>query len=165
MKDLTYEEHGAIETYSGKMYQEINEALRTGKIDKKTEKLVNLIDSGIAKGKLKEDVQVFRGISNSKYADYLINKGEKLAGKELENKSFYSTSLSFSIAKKNFTKNLEKSVVFNIKVPKGENALFMSRQDSIFPEQLELLFERNTKIKITRVYKINKLTIIEGDMK
>ena len=41
----------------------------------------------------------------------------------------------------------------------------MSRQDSIFPEQLELLFERNTRIKITRVYKINKLTIIEGDMK
>ena len=83
----------------------------------------------------------------------------------MENKSFFSTSLSFSIAKKNFTKNLEKSVVFNIKVLKGENALFMSRQDSIFPEQLELLFERNTKIKITRVYKINKLTIIEGDMK
>lgn len=165
MKDLTYEEHGAIETYSGKMYQEINEALRTGKINKKTEKIVNLIDSGIAKGKLKEDIQVFRGISNSKYADFLINKGEKLIGEDLKDNAFYSTSLSFSIAKKSFTKNLEKSVIFNIKVPKGKKAFFMSEQDSIFPEQLELLFERNTKVKVTKVYKINKLMIIEGEMK
>ena len=41
----------------------------------------------------------------------------------------------------------------------------MSEQDSIFPEQLELLFERNTKVKVTKVYKINKLMIIEGEMK
>lgn len=161
VQDITYEEHKAVLDYSGDSYTDINQVLLSGELEnKELEKKINLISSAINKNEIKENIQLFRGVSGI-YAEQLILLGEKMIGKTIPNKSFLSTSLSFDVAK-HFVK--DTGVVFHIKVPKGKKAFFLSRQDTYYSPELEVLFDRNTDIKIEKVYKKGKLTIIEGSL-
>ncbi|RRD38808.1 DUF935 family protein [Leptotrichia sp. OH3620_COT-345] len=160
VQDITYQEHKAILSYSGDSYTDINEVLLSGKINEKLQKEIDLISSAINKNEIKENIQVFRGVSG-KHTEQLILIGEKLIGKTIPNNCFLSTSLSFDVAK-SFAK--ETGVVFNIKVPKGKKAFFLSQQDAYYSPELEILFDKKTNIKIEKVYKKGKLTIIEGSL-
>ena len=149
----------AFKRYSLDSYVEINDAYR-GKIqaDPKTLDLMKKIESGII-SKIKENIQVFRGVSG-KWANDLKLMRDELVKEEIQETSILSTSLSYSISKK-FAGEI--GVIFNIKVPKGTNCYYMSSEDAIIPEELELVFLPNSKILVTKVYEKDNIMIIEGE--
>ena len=156
---ITNEQSKAFKRYSLDSYVDINDTYR-GKMqgDQETLNLMKHLEKGIT-SKTKENIQVFRGV-NGKWANDLKLMGDELIKEEIKEYSLLSTSLSYSISKK-FAGEI--GVIFNIKVPKGTNCYYMSSEDAIISEELELVFSPKSKILVTNVYKKDNLMIIEGE--
>ena len=156
---ITNEQSKAFKRYSLDSYVDINDTYR-GKIqgDPKTLDLMKKIESGIT-SKTKENIQVFRGVSG-KWANDLKLMRDELVKEEIQETSILSTSLAYSISKK-FAGEI--GVIFNIKIPKGTNCYYMSSEDAIIPDELELVFSPNSKILVTNVYDKDNIMIIEGE--
>ena len=120
--------------------------------------LMKHLEKGIT-SKTKENIQVFRGVSG-KYSEELIIRKDDLIGKTLKETSILSTSLAYSISKK-FAGEI--GVIFNIKVRKGTNCYYMSSEDAMISEELELVFSPNSKILVTKIDEKDNLMIIEGE--
>ena len=156
---ITNEQSKAFKRYSLDSYVDINDTYR-GKMQgtQETLDLMKHLEKGIT-SKTKENIQVFRGVSG-KWANDLKLMGDELIKEEIKEYSLLSTSLSYSISKK-FAGEI--GVIFNIKVPKGTNCYYMSSEDAIISEELELVFSPKSKILVTNVYKKDNLMIIEGE--
>ncbi len=127
---------------NGVNYTEMNNYLNgkqslSGEKKDEYDKSIKEIDSTIT-NKLSKDVMVYRGTSI---------KAENLpVGTEITNKGFTSTSTDKNIAKE-FADFKEGSVI-KIRAKKGTKALFVGNSSGSNFNEEELLFGRNTKIKI-----------------
>jgi len=143
----TVEQKEAISAYTsgnlnGVNYTEMNRYLNgkesfSGEKKDKYDNAIKEIDSTIT-NKLDKDVMVYRGTS--------IKPENLKVGTEITNKGFTSTSTDKDIATE-FADFKEGSVI-KIRAKKGTKALFVGNNSGAGYNEEELLFGRNTKIKI-----------------
>jgi hypothetical protein len=156
---LTPEEILALEEYSDALARNINNGLRVP-LDRQDETYfkwlehhqatIDMIDSAISKQVLKEDIMVFRGLTEAQ--NWWLTQLEE--GDIVRNPAFMSTtanrSKAFEFASGKFSADksieLEPGNMMEIRVPKGVNALDLT-SIAVIPEEQEILFPRNTRVR------------------
>lgn len=139
---LSPEEVGALKSYTGTAFSgRVNTALRKGKslsADDATK--ASTLTAAIHNAPpLKEDTQVFRGLST------LPDSWKR--GTVVADPGFMSTTVDRATAQRNFG-----NVVMSIKVPAGTHGAFMGQSISPkFENEQEFLLPPNTKVRISGV--------------
>lgn len=153
---LSDEEEQAVSTYTSAMYGPINRGLRDGDLDKEDAETVKRLDGILSRGKVPEDMIVFRGISDPEVLGDL--KGWQ--GKIFEDRAYVSTTLAPEIAER-----FADAALFRIRVPKGAKAGYIG---AVFEEEdggeQELLLPRGTKIKINGYGEKEGRVVIEAEV-
>lgn len=117
------------------------------------------LDSAISKSVLSEDTVVFRGMQHKG----LVKHAESIVGKTINPGSFLSTSTSSRVAR-DFAGIGDGAVVLAIKAKKGHNAVYMDQFESAGSAgENELLFARNSKIRIKGVDRSRNPPVIMGE--
>lgn len=118
----TSKEEGSLVDYTGRGYLTINAELRSGKVSKKTEKVVKDMDNILSKNILQEDVIVYRGTNASFDSD----------------KAYISTSTSVNNAR-NFARG-ENARIEAYRIPKGTKAIWIGNgeKELILPRGFDL---------------------------
>lgn len=146
--------YSALASYQGSGYGPINAALRSGmkNVDPDTKSKIDAIDQAFAKHAkaLSEPVVVYRGVGSfsSKITDMVTN-GQLKVGDTIEDKGYMSTALH---AGSSFS-----GVKFQITAPKGKKGIFMGEN-----YETEVLFDRNSKIRIGHIEQNGLHLIIHG---
>jgi len=143
--NMTDKEKQAMQEYTGAMFRDLGPALRSGKgVPKEHKKDVEQMDKLFEKASTKEDMTVFRGISDKSFLDKLK------PGDSWQDKSFSSTTSSEAEAK-NFARG-DNSAIMEIRVPKGSKAVSV-KDISQFPNEEEVVMNRGGKFKVVEVIK------------
>lgn len=147
---LTYDEQQALIGYQLEEYSLINNQLRKGN---SRMELIKQLDSAIARNNLKEDLVVWRGLDRNMLAKSLGIANDKnfatnLAGHQLHEKGYLSTSLSDAEAK-GFG-----NMTISICLPKGTPVAYMNLGQSHegygnLDEEQELLLPRGGTLVFT----------------
>jgi hypothetical protein len=171
-KDMGFNknDHRALESYIGSDYNEINEALRGGWDLGEFEDEVAALDDITAWGSAPADAVVFRG--TPLYSDKTDTDGDMGQVREMlkakmddpsrrfvfYDQAFLSTSMNWEVAHDFATYEGEDAganpAIFKINIPKGAKCA------AINPNELEVLFPRNTKFEITEVKRSGPLWLI-----
>ncbi|MFA7257672.1 MAG: minor capsid protein, partial [Kiritimatiellales bacterium] len=169
-------ERHAIREYQNGVYNSdvggyftIQRFLREGEISKwmqesgvtkpRVAKLVEAIDTGIAKSKLASDATVYRGVHDANS----IFKGKQLSevrvGDTFVDKGFLSTTTDLKTVERftNSTNYGDAPALFNFELKKGQSGFLMNVVDGDVLEK-ELLLPRNSEYRVTAI-KGNKLTV------
>lgn len=154
---LSFDERRALRTYSEMGYEEINSKLRKGYDPAKatglkstTEKVIDRVDTSLAKYTNAEKMTVWRGINNT---DSWRASGKTIGGLKLGDtfteKAYSSTSINktaqFALG--------DKAVLFEIKVPAGTGLGAPITNISSYSNEAEFLIKRNATFKVTKIAK------------
>lgn len=145
----TPEQKNAIQIYTGSGYHSMNGALRGESVgtDSTWEHIINLQSTMVP---VPKDVLVFRGSSHDVLSKALgtstFADTQKHIGAIIQDEGFMSTSISSSTA-------FGGSVRYEIQVPKGSAALFVSPHSAVGTSERELLLAAGTKFQIIDVKK------------
>ncbi|HDL4506780.1 TPA: ADP-ribosyltransferase [Staphylococcus aureus] len=173
--ELTNDEKTQIVRYTGSTYGPINEYLLNNSglgSDNKLNNQINLITSGISKSHAPDDLVLYRRVTEQQfgysYGDLRdpagngsINKEnyqkikDSFEGKIITHHNFMSTSLARD-PHKSFGDR--QAVLLKVKAPKGTEIMNVSGI-SKYPDQLELLVNRNYKISY------DKFSIVSSGLK
>ena len=145
--NLTKDEEGALNHYSGSFHRDINDHLRfpenrmhpdyTEDVHKH---YLKDLDSSLEKHRTKHDVHVWRGIRNRQGAEtFKANPGDIF-----HDKGYVSTSINPVIAA-NFTN--DHTNIFHIKVPKGSRAINPFVHNIGSSGEAEVLLPRGSKFR------------------
>ncbi len=163
----TFTEQQTIELqdYAEGNYQQLNSYLRnpssvSASLGKELEKQAKTIDAAIAKSTLTKDVVVYRGLQSPK----VVANAERLVGITIEAPGFQSTSLSQSVAS-DFAGFGPGAAVFELTARKGSKALNMEpfKKSKGNAGEAEILFPRDSKVKITGFDKTKRPPVIKGE--
>lgn len=163
IKQLSKQEYNSLEHYRNYSYEDINSVLRKGEeSDSNIDSMVEQLDSSFNKFELKDDLVVFRGISeNDRTKEFF----EKLSSGDIySDTGFISTSLS-DRAVEGFAKNIRgDGYKIKINMKKGQNAIPMQNIGSdetkeMYSNEFEFLLKRNSKFKVLN--KKNKEITVE----
>ncbi len=154
-RELSDEEHTALDVYQGPNFKDINNKLR-GKpfeeIPQGIDKTIAALDAAMEKMKLEHDVIIYRGIRSLKFL-----KGQDpkdVVGKVIEDKGYTSTTASQTVAASFMQGGEGKNVRMQIHVPAGTQAIDMRdalpENDKSFEEH-EILLHRSSKMKVMKV--------------
>ena len=163
--DLTDDEIEALNTYSGSHYTYINLMSRNSndpiikrlkendpKYYKRISDTIEVLEKALNKYSVGEDVILYRGINSEKFYNDIIKK----KGKKITEKGFFSVSTNLKIAE-NFSNNSNsKSVIIEFRVPKETKGIKMNKDLSIFPNETEVLINRNLEYKIIDIIDTEK---------
>lgn len=137
---LSPEERVALGGYQCSDYNPINKALREEfTISPELKRKIAAIDSAIQKSSLPVEMVVFRG------TDYIVGQ-QMRAGKQLAEKGFSSTSLSYDVAR---SKDFGKGTIIEITIPKGAKGIYLDELRKPFGKEVELLLPRDTLLWVT----------------
>lgn len=149
---LTDDEIEAMNVYSGSDYRRINEHLRgikpirLGGLVKKT--IPDLV-SGLSKGKLEEDMVLFRGASldifDNKFLESLTQDPKSVIGQKFKDEGFMSTSIMGGSA-------FKSDLSFRILAPKGTEGVYI-KEFSDFKSENEFLLQKGYEMEIVDVIK------------
>jgi hypothetical protein len=146
-KKLTPEERNAIKAYAdsdNEEYKIINSSLRhpedwpTGMVPPN---MIAPIDSGLAKTSTPRDLTLYRSYNPNMQIPLKV-------GSTINDKAFWSTSLSRSVAQK-FSADYEQSSMFRINLPQGSKGLYLG--DITYHTEAEVLLPRDSKFKVVTV--------------
>lgn len=160
--NLSIPEREAIRRYTEQSY-EYNNLLRRGekpdggkKRVQEVEKDIALIDKALKKGKIGDNVIVYRGTSIQALgfppkAKPTVQELEKLKGKTIVDKGFMSTTLDRKVISAFDGSTYSRQIVnIEIHVPKGTKGSYIGRVSKT-PNEAEILFPKGTKMKIKEV--------------
>lgn len=154
----------AAKDYTGGWFTDVNQLLRSGgkgkggdneeKVKEIVGQLDKLFDSPASK--LKEAVTVSRGVSGDSHPLIaLLKAGQLEPGMEMEDSGYSSTSVkSWDLH------SWDTDLKLNIHVPKGAHGLYVGPPPpppkggatySEYPNEFELLLNRGTKMRVTKV--------------
>lgn len=161
----TPEQRSAARSYTGHSYHSINSYLRGGTTRGAHEsdmEIIEQLDSLLKDSVLKEPMMVARGLSNRSEIHRLLEENKLEVGTEIEDAGFVSTSI-----KPWGEHEWDADVELNMKVPKGAKALYLGPPPDDFskwPEEYELLLNRGTKMRVTRIDKESFPPIIDVEV-
>lgn len=164
--NLTDNEFKAIHDYTGSLYTELNNALRTNTMTDNLQKYADDISSGLKKYTVKEDMIVWRGtgseflehadlggldwmdiyekIEFSDDEDTIREVRKALKGMIVHDKGFMSTT-----AYKNSA--FDRKCMFKIEIPKGYNKGAYIESASQFANEHEFLLDKDTYLAVKSV--------------
>lgn len=157
--NLTTAQRSAVIEYRRAKAFDINESLRNkARLSNEDTALVKNIDAAIVRSVLDKDIMVYRGAAF----------GEKAkVGEVISSPAYLSTTFSGSEAN-NFSMGPGSySTVYKLYAPRGSHGLYT---EGLAPrgyqlgsgQETEILFPRNTRIKITDISRIGSTTFISG---
>lgn len=147
---LSDAEQEALWRYQGSVYDRINGTLRSGKrATGRLKEVIDLGDSAIAKGIVRENVTVYRGFSNPD----IVKNWTRLEGKIITDKGFTSTSLYKDTAE--YFRRQSKGVLAEIRVPEGARGAWIGALGDA--SEGEFLLPRGSKFKVTETFTKNKV--------
>lgn len=152
MRNLTETDKTYLVAYLSNAYGEINDGLRGGVLSKDVKAMVRGIDRAVSK--LDEySGTVYRGVSfdtgrritDRRNAEALLNYYKSNVGKEVTEKTYYSTGRVKSLIDRKFTSTVVPSISFTIESKHGRD---VSRYNN---EEKEILFKRGTRFRVISV--------------
>lgn len=155
---LNSDEKEAMYEYALGGYQDVNDYLN-GKFGgyENTQDMIEKIDSSMDKYNLEEDVVTYRGTSSDNYNNYDV-------GDVIEEKMYYSTSLSQGIAQ-TFADDCSNSIMAEIHVPRGTKSIYIG-DNTDYDFEAELLLSRGLSYKVIKKEKDNiVLEVVDGKRK
>jgi len=130
---------------------EIQEALRTGRLSAFDREMVAGIDARIAEQTLPENMIVYRGINSPELTKQLL---ASLPGDMLPpNPGYMSTTPSEALASyfmEHMERGMEGGIMMKIRARKGQNVAFLA------DVEYEMLFPRNTQLRLVSVDGVDK---------
>lgn len=144
----TPEEEAAMMDYKG--VPDVNNSLRSGKLNAEEQKQVEQMDKVFGKSELKSDCELYRLVQSSNYTD----NPESFVGKVVEDKGFMSTTTKQSYVHETVEELNAGGVMLRIIAPKGTKAVNMEKYNKGFARQQnqhEVLLHRGTKLKFISV--------------
>ncbi len=165
---LTEKQLKAIKDYKDdELYVSVNDYLRKGVKDIRTDEGIATLDSCFAKQKgLPEPIVTYRGKKNGlmRFFDELgIDNAQDAIGKVIADKGYASTALHDSVSdgfavgtdgtiRLAPSANIAASVRFEYHIPKGsKSAIYIDSVKSHYQDQVEVLLKRGAKFKVTDV--------------
>lgn len=148
--NLTNAELQAISSYTGSGYSDLNDNLRKGKnLDAYDQKIMDGLDSAIAKAELKEPIVLYRGSTNDLVGYSSISDiQQNVVGHTVKDLGFMSTSVSKSGSFKH------KPMLYRITVPAGKGrGAYINKQSGYKNIEYEFLLKRGTNFMVTGVSK------------
>ena len=144
---LNSDEKEAMYEYALGGYQDVNDYLN-GKFEgyENTQDMIEKIDSSMNKYNLEENVVTYRGTNGDYYNNYSV-------GDIIKEKMYYSTSLSYGIAK-TFEDDCSNPIMAEIHVPKGTKSIYIG-DNTDYDFEAELLLSRNLSYKVIKKDKDN----------
>jgi hypothetical protein len=135
--------------YSGHSYTIINRYYRGGATSEEPKgygSLLANLDSAFKRraARVPSDVEVLRFVSEDHPLWELLKYGQLTEGVETQDLGYMSTSIHNDF-------DWEGRLRIRIKVPKGTPAIYLSGSFSHFPEEKELLLNRGTRLRVTKV--------------
>jgi SPP1 gp7 family putative phage head morphogenesis protein len=150
ISSLTRDERVGIKLYSGDSYNEINERLRGGKVEK-WDSIIHTISGALQKFKLQENITVHRA------AEELFSMPiADLPGHVITEKAFMSTSLIGNL----FVNSL---IQMEIVVPKGAVGSPIIWLSS-YEEEYEFLLDKGTRYVILEAIEVNGIIKIKAEV-
>ena len=153
--NLSEAEKEALLAYSNWDYTEINGYLRGVNDDPLQSSLKHIegIDSALAKARVDRNLQAYRGMLSPRIYNGFIEETIKV-GDIYRDPGYMSTSLDFQRAKDFVNTSEENRVLFRIMVPKDSRAALLADAEvTADPGELELLFPKNSRLKINGIRK------------
>jgi SPP1 gp7 family putative phage head morphogenesis protein len=150
-RSLSPDEVEALRLYQSSAYREWNAALRSDAVTDDMRPWINAIDQALQQSALNQDVVVFRGFADEK----MLSNFERLPGKIIDDKGYYSTSLDKGVGDKFFQYLKEDGhtpILAEIRVPKGTKAAYLEGTRLLQPYEYEILLSRGTKFKVINAY-------------
>jgi hypothetical protein len=138
---LTQEEGAAIYAYTTNLYDKINPKMRSGKLTKKDEGFISVVEQGLAK------LPAFDGVTYRRIDLSKADLARYQVGSVVTENAFTSSS------KKQGIKGFNGYVEFEIKGKNGKQIEKLSK----YPQQYEVLFGEKTKFKVTNYKEDSKM--------
>jgi hypothetical protein len=138
---VTEDERDALDSYKGGGFEGINGALRRGG----THPNVKLIDAALERGKLKEDLFLYRGIKSAAAAGLDVASAANV-GKVAPDKGYLSFSMNWQTSYEDFAEI--GGALFRVRVPAGTPAGYLDDFGPGFREY-EILAGRGHQLRIT----------------
>lgn len=161
---FTSQERIELQDYAEGNYQQLNSYLANPNsvrpsLAVELEKQAVTLDSAIGKSVLTQDTVVYRGFQHRG----LAKQAESVVGKTINPHGFLSTSTNSQVAR-DFAGYGDGSVVLAIKAKAGAKAAYMDQfATSNNARENELLFPRDSKIRITGVDRTRSPPVILGE--
>jgi hypothetical protein len=156
--DLNDSEISAIWEYQGTDFRLVQDALKNLDVSNpQINEQITRLDSALSKAKTEADMVVYRGGTGR-----ALNAGkplvyedwQNLAGKEVQFKTYTSTSILSRIASGFHDQGTDNNhVQYHILVPKGSHALFLGTRtfNSSFTDEQEVLLPSNSSFLVNKV--------------
>jgi hypothetical protein len=146
-KGLNTKETRALREYTGSDYVDMNRALRTGQIPPGEKERIDTLTKALERGKLKEDITVFRGVR--RLADLGVDASKLQYGDLIQEKGFSSTSLKSDVSSSSFG----TGALFRIRVPAGTPGAYVnaSSSGSSIPREKEFLLPPGRGYRVIEV--------------
>lgn len=149
---LSQEQKDAVTDYTGS--PDINATLRDKqKLHPYEVEQLKHLDSIFQNAKTKEPITVYRGVSDIQGTpDFVkdLQDGKTRVGTVIRDDGFMSASASKDIIQKMEDEGIDAPVILRLSVPKGAKAVSI-RDFSSFPEQNEILINRGSSIKVSKI--------------
>ncbi len=146
---ITSEEQSALTHYTGDGYEEINGTLRGfhDPLDfNDVDHHVSLIDGAVAKGRITEDVRLYRGVNED--ALFQLEQLDLTVGSVIQEPGFSSTSKFWVEADRFAGGTRRRGLLFIVHAKAGMKALDVTHLSSVGTGEYEVLFPRNQRWKI-----------------
>jgi hypothetical protein len=163
-KPFTDQERIELQDYKEGNYQQLNAYLRDPasvreSLGKELDKQIKTIDAAIGKSVLQQEMVVYRGIQHPA----LARNAERLVGRSIDAPTYLSTSAHSGVAR-NFASTGSGGVVLAIRARAGTHAAYLDQfQTSGNSGESELLFGRNSRVRITGVDRTRRPPVITGE--
>ena len=147
---LSKDEEFVLSEYTDGKYEEINEQLRSGNIDKGIQEYVDILDGMIERFNLEQPIQVYRAVPIDiveNIEDVYINKG--FTSTSVDKNAVSSEKLAF--------------LIINIPAGKGRGA-YINNYSVHQNDEYEFLIKRNTSFNVIDKYTENGRFILELEM-
>jgi phage-related protein (TIGR01555 family) len=161
----------AIQTYSGSSYENINASLRGGKpVDPSDLKpTMRNMDAAFKSDAavLSETVETYRGMNGTSPVAEAIRSGQLEVGGTIQDRGFVSTTIDPSVAS-GFVRT-DTGMVMKITAPAGSRGIYMGagppQNLSAFSKERELLLDRGSKFRITKIEDTKDKTFLSRGIK
>jgi len=147
-KTLSNEEINEIKSYSGEVYENINEALREEKFDSEYYEKGMIIQGAIEKFNLKQDIIVHRGDAGGFIPTTYGMTREKILQTFKKGDTFVQPTLISTSPNRPFENRM---FAYNIKVPKGKRGAYIRGISHFGSGENEFLIKAGTKYRITKI--------------
>ena len=139
----------ALKHYTGLGFKRVNGYLvGNAPADEQTKQTIAHLDDLMARAKLPEPMNVYRGASSLAVKDILQQAGGQLRkGQILTMKGFLSSSSDDFVAKR-FSEQSAISIFMEMRLPKGAKAVDIAKYSDVGEHEKEILIDRNSSFKV-----------------